>query len=279
MRDRRVAAVVGRHARLDLVVGCRGGRTVLTHAYAEPPFHIGRVFEIGGAAYVIVVCAGPGVFAGDCLHQRVTVEGGARVLLASQSALQVHRTDSLDAAQVHHEYHVEEGGELHCHWDPVIPFAGARLVERFDLQVARGGRLYWSDTLMSGRASRGEAWQCAAIDHELRLTIDGALKYLERYRLAPTERKLLEPWMAGEAHYVGTTLVHHPRATSETAAELQGRLEEIEGVRVGIDLVDRALLVGRLLATTGVSCARARTVCREVILDAVFGRPELVARR
>ena len=74
--DHRSAAVVGRHARLELAFECRDGRTVLTHAYAEPPLRIGRTFDVDGAAYVILVCAGPGVFAGDCLHHHVTVGRG-----------------------------------------------------------------------------------------------------------------------------------------------------------------------------------------------------------
>src|SRR5579864_6054980 len=112
--DLRQVAVIGRHARLELTFGVRGGRTVVTHAYAEPPLRIGRSFEIaGGAAYVILVCSAPGVFAGDYLHQRIVVGRGARVLLASQSALQVHPAAAEAPARVHYDVHVEDDGELH----------------------------------------------------------------------------------------------------------------------------------------------------------------------
>ena len=57
------AADVGRHARLELAFECRGGRTVLAHAYAEPPLRIGRTFDVDGAAYVILVAPGP-----ECLE-------------------------------------------------------------------------------------------------------------------------------------------------------------------------------------------------------------------
>ena len=62
-RDIRSACDVGRRARLELVFECRRGRTVLAHAYAEPPYRVGRSFDLDGALYVIVVCAGPGIFA------------------------------------------------------------------------------------------------------------------------------------------------------------------------------------------------------------------------
>ena len=75
---------------MELVFACRRGRTVLAHAYAEPPLRVGRLLDTGPIAQMILVCCGPGVFAGDRLEQRVRVEPGARVLLVSQAALQVH---------------------------------------------------------------------------------------------------------------------------------------------------------------------------------------------
>lgn len=276
-QDRRAPAVIGRHARLELDFGCRKGRTVLTHAYAEPPFRLGRCFDAGGAAYLIVACSGPGVFGGDSLRQRVRVENGARVLLASQSALQVHPANRPDLAAVHHEYQVARGGELHCHWDPVIPFAGARLVQRFDIRLAPGGRLYWSDALMSGRASRGEMWQFVSIDHELSVLVDRSLEYLERYRLAPAGRPVRQMWMAGEANYLATTIVHHDEATPSRAEELQRELAGVAGVTAGIDVVTPGLMIGRFLGASGVAAARAKL--RALALGSIFRSPGLVMRR
>src|SRR2546422_579162 len=78
-RDERAACVVGRTAKLELVFERRRGRTMIAHAYVEPPFRIGQSFAIDDAAYVIVVCSGPGVFAGDTLQQSIRVERRADV--------------------------------------------------------------------------------------------------------------------------------------------------------------------------------------------------------
>ena len=80
------------------------------------------------------------------------------MILASQSALQVHPSAASTPALIRHRYVVEEDGELQAHWDPVIPFAGARLDQRFELQIDEPSRLYWSDALMSGRVDRAETW-------------------------------------------------------------------------------------------------------------------------
>lgn len=277
--DHRSASVIGRHARLELAFRRRRGRTVLAHAYAEPPFRIGRSFDIDGALYLMLVCASPGVFAGDDLRQSVTVERGARVLLASQSALQVHPGRTAEAGRMHQEYTVDDEGELHCHWDPIIPFADARVVQRFDLRLSKSSRLYWSDALMSGRCGRGEAWKFSGLAHELRLSIGGALQYLERYNLRPGDRQAERPWAADDANYMGTSLVYHSAVTSLFVEGVRRRLDAIEHLRAGLDQVESHLVVGRLLARNGPPFARGRGAFRDAVLGAVFERPTLVARR
>jgi urease accessory protein len=268
--DSRPLSAIGRRARLDLVFEYRRGRTVLAEAYAEPPFRVGRALDAGPYAYVILACTGPGVFGGDALEQRIRVARGARVLLVSQAAQQVHPTGAADAATVESRFEVEPDGELDCFWDPIIPFAGARLVQRIDLQSAAGSRLFWSDALMAGRTGHGESWRFDDLAHELRFHVDGRLMYLERYRLTPRSRPVDRTWIAGNAQYVGTTLVHGPQATAENAGRLQQQLSAIGGdLRGGVDCVAPNLLVGRVLAVRGPQFAAARAMFRQA-----FGRPD-----
>jgi urease accessory protein len=279
--DSRGASAIGRTARLELVFERRGARTEIAHAYAEPPLRIGRSFDMDGAAYVILVCSGPGIFAGDALHVAIHVGSGARVVLTSQSALQVHPSAATSPAVIRHRYSVDEEGELHAHWDPVIPFAAARLDQRFDLQIDESSRLYWSDALMSGRISRAETWRFESLAHELRLRIGTRLKYLERYTLAPHERAIAHPWVAGGTHYAATALVHHERATADIAESLQHAIEAAagEGVQVGVDLVDPRLLVGRLLGSCGAPFSAARASYQQLVLGSIFGHPYQVLRK
>jgi urease accessory protein UreH len=81
--------------------------------------------------------------------------------------------------------------------------------------------MYWSDALMSGRSARGEDWMFSEVAHELRLRVDGSLKYVERYRLRPEQRAVVAGPIAGKARYLGTTLVHHAAATGKTAEAWQ----------------------------------------------------------
>lgn len=257
--DDRAARAIGRHARLELSFGYRRGRTVLTRAYAEPPFRVGRWFDEGKTATMIVVCAAPGVFPGDDLQQSVHVEAGARVVLKSQSALQIHAGDG-PAARLSARYHIDAEGDLQCRWDPLIPFPSSRLTERIDVSLERGSRFSWSDALMAGRCARGESWALTSLDHELRLSVAASLRYLERYRLAPEERGVAASWIAGGASYIGTILVHDPDAAADAAETLQRRFDGLEDVRAGFDQIERHLIAGRLLGWRGPAFATARAV-------------------
>ena len=264
--DRRAAAAIGRHARLELVFGYRHGRTVLTRAYAEPPFKIGRPVDAGGAAALILVCAAPGVFPGDELRQTVRVEAGARVALRSQSALQAH-PGAGPTARLEARYEVEAEAELACVWDPLIPFPEARIAQRIEIALTPQSRPYWSDAMLTGRCARGETWAHALLDHELRLSIDGVLQYLERYRLVSRERDVTARWAAGAASHLSTILVHDPASAAVTAEMLQHCVDAMENdnVQAGVDAIAPHLIVGRLLASRGPAFASARKAVEALV--------------
>jgi len=275
-RDHRAAADVGRRARLELVFACRNGRTILAHAYAEPPFRVGRWFAEGDGLHMVMVASAPGIFSGDSFEQVIRIERGARVRLTSQSALQVHPSGAggsrgvrrkPDGAEICSSYHVADAASLHCQWDPVIPFAGARFEQRIDIQLAPTAHLFWSDAYMAGRAFAdrtavglggganevtGERWAFTSLGHELRISREKILEYLERYRIVPTERNVAHPWAAGEACYFGT-LIRSGVATSLADAErLHAELASRKGVRAATDAVSPTLWITRALATRGV---------------------------
>jgi urease accessory protein len=256
--DRRPASVVGRHARLALVFAYNKGRTALSHAYAEPPFRVGRCFPDGDGVHMILASSAPGVFGGDCLRQIVRVERGARVRLTSQSALQVHPTPDDAVARLQTEYHVDDDAQLRCHWDPVIPFSGARLDHRIELRVADQGSLYWSDALMTGRQASGERWRFLSVAHQLALWHGSSLEYLERYAIEPGERGVLRRWMTDDASYLGTTLASGPQIESAVAERLHAELGTIRGVHAASDLLNRRLLIVRLMCASGPAFHDAR---------------------
>ena len=262
-RDERPFSLVGRHARLELAFGCRNGRTVLAEAYAEPPFRVGRWFAEGEGLHMIVASSAPGAFGHDCLQQIVRVGPGARVRLTSQSAMQVHPSPDGAIAQLRSSYLVEDGAHLHCDWHPLIPFVEARIDQRIEINIAGGGCLYWSDAMMCGRQARGERWKFASLAHELAVSRDGSLEYLERYRIQPNEVNLSRRWAAGDASYLGTTLMTGRPIEPAIAERLHVELGRFAGVRAAADVLDDRLLLVRLASAFGPAFHEARRWVRD----------------
>ncbi|HEX4347341.1 MAG TPA: urease accessory protein UreD [Vicinamibacterales bacterium] len=255
--DMRPASAVGRAARLELRFCERDGRTVMAGAYAEPPFRVGRTFPEGNGVHMIMAWSAPGIFGGDAFEQVIRVEAGARVRLTSQSALQVHPSSEGGVATLRSRYIVDEGGELSCFWDPLIPFAHSRLDQRCEIELAPGARLSWSDAFMAGREARGERWQFASLAHELRVVRGGRLDYLERFTITEPRD---QPWVGGRASYFGSTIVSHPAATAAAAEAAHRRLVGLTDAVAACDLIARELLLVRLMSPSGPAFHAARGV-------------------
>jgi urease accessory protein len=257
-RDERLPSVVGRHARLDLDFHYRNGQTLLAQAYAEPPFRVGKWFAEADGLRMILTSSAPGVFGHDHLQQIIRVRCGARVWLTSQSALQTHPSPDGATARLQSTYHVEDGAHLHCDWHPLIPFGEARIDQHVDVHIAGCGHLHWSDALMNGRHARGERWKFASLAHEIVVSRDGTPEYVERYRIHPNELSVSNPWAAGDASYLGTTLMTGRPIEPGVAERLHADLGRLDGVSAAVDRLDGRILLVRLLSTSGPAFHKAR---------------------
>jgi urease accessory protein len=264
--DCRALADVGRRARLELTFGCRGGRTVLLHSYAEPPYRVGRVLPDGDGIHLILAFSAPGIFGGDRLTQTVVVESGARVRITSQSAMQVHPNETGASATLESTYRVEDDGHLGCEWDPLIPFADARLEQCIAIEMTTGASLFWSDALMAGREARGERWRFSQLSHELWLMRNGVLAYLERYNIIPRVCAPEQRWTVDDACYFGTVLVVGAMATREAAERTHREVAAIGYVRASADLLQEQCVLARLVASSGTSFREARDSTRTQFL-------------
>ena len=227
-------------SRLALVFDFKRGKTIIREGYADVPFKITSLYypEQSNLAQLIIMNTTAGMFPGDRLSIDLRVESGARILITSQASTKVHPGNGVAEQSVFVD--VAPDAELHIYNDPLIPFRGARLRQRFCLNVAATGRLRFWDGLMAGRVSRGESWEFEEIDNETRVVRDGRLLYLERYKLDPSSHR-------PEFHYVATGIFHEP-SPSEF-------LECHDGF-IGIDEPVPGLAVVRAVARTGVEYRR-----------------------
>jgi urease accessory protein len=155
-------------------------------------------------AHAILMHTTAGLFDGDRVDCAIDVEAGARVAITQQAATKVHPSAGDGAAQSI-RVRVASGGELHLHLKPIILFAHARLTQRTAIELERGARVSYWETLMAGRIGRGEAWRFTRFRAETTLSLDSRPIFLDRVDLNPG-RKPASPWGAGGCDYVSTGL-------------------------------------------------------------------------
>jgi urease accessory protein UreH len=190
------------------------------------------------------------------LHPR---QGGRPSTYHTAIRAEMHPSEGRQALQ-QSRIRVEEGGELHIYNEPVIPFAGARLSQTTLIDVAKGSRLYFWESLMAGRIGSGEIWQFDAFSSETRLRSNNQLLYLDRFRLVPREDRLIAPWTMGNARYHASGLCFDDRA-NDFAEKLHDAMPD-----AGVDTPTAGLSVVRVATVDGLSFHRAMAAFKSVTL-------------
>jgi urease accessory protein len=168
---------------LHLRAGVRDGQTVLLEAASAYPLQVLRPHPApdGWGISVLVLMLSGGLLDGDDVRLEVEVEPGARLVLRTQAATQVHRGQSAQrlTAQV--------GADGWFSYMPhaLVPHAGAVHHTQVEVELARTARALVADALSPGRTAYGEAFAYTRVRQDLDVWLGG--------RLVARERALIEP--------------------------------------------------------------------------------------
>lgn len=260
---------VGRDGRLRLRFERRGGRTVVSRCGFTLPLQVlGQVALDDPAAVVSMLNPTGGIVGGDHLSVEVEVGPGAHACLTTPSATKVYRTGGACAVQ-EVAIRAEAGAVVEWVPDHAIPFAGAALRQRIEVEVADSARLVLVDAFSAGRVARGEAWAFRLLDAAIRVRDSRGWLFLDRARLAPGEG--ITPAALGLAEatpYVATVVVIADGAAEAFACAATG---EVAGARLAWARLPRRGAVVRCLAPDAhglVSAIRhVWAVARRTVLD------------
>lgn len=172
----------------DLVVRQRGGRSVVTRAFATSPLRLLTPSNHGSAAWVYTASLGGGLVDGDDVRLDIDVGAGAAAFVSTQSATKVYRSPRGTTTTVRAS--VARGGLLVVAPDAVVPFAGARFrqVQRYD--VAADAALVVVDALVAGRRASGERWRFLEFASSVEIRIDGSLRVYDALSLRAADGDL-----------------------------------------------------------------------------------------
>lgn len=145
-----------------------------------------RPFELPcGTLMVFVVNPTGGVLGGDHSELRVTVDGGARALVLTQSATRVQPSPDGEAATQVLHLTVAAGGRLEVYPERTLPFAGSVFRQHLRAELEEGAELGVTETLASGRVGMGERLRFGEYASRVEVWRGGRRVYLDALRLRP----------------------------------------------------------------------------------------------
>lgn len=189
---------------------------------------VARLYETGGLRLrfpkareicegVAVNTAG-GVVGGDLARLSFEAGEGAEVMLTTQSAEKIYRSDGA-LARVETTLRLEEGASLDWLPQETILFDESQLARSLDVDLAADARLLVCESVVFGRLAMGESFASGAFRDRWRVRRAGRLIFAEDLRLEGAPARLLDrPAIGGGARAAAMLLHVAPDAESRLEA-------------------------------------------------------------
>lgn len=167
---------------------------------------------------VVQINTGGGVVGGDRLEFAVAAGLGTDVAFATQAAERIYRTAG-PAAEVAVTLQVGAGARLDWLPQETLLYSGARLMRRFDIDVAGNATLLLVECLTFGRIASGEVMGVGALQDRWRVSRNGKLIWADATRIAGDVGLALARAASGNgARAIGLVLLLAPDAEDRVNA-------------------------------------------------------------
>lgn len=240
------------------------------------PIHLSKSHLDQGCLVQTIVNPTAGFFDGDQVESNVEVGPGAKLILSTPSASRVYRARSGMAAVNHQRFTIGEQGFLEWIPEPFIPHAGARYVQRTELELHPTASLLLFDWISPGRVAMGEIFAYEQLRWELDLKLGGRLIARERYEMRPGDDSL-EALRAKfpAAHYFSVYAAG--QMTRSWPAEALDALAG-ESVYLGHGPLDAGVHVIRALCRDSLAARALMEKLRKLLYSAAGQRPPALGR-
>lgn len=132
--------------------------STVTSAAASNPMKLLTPLARGKSVWAYTSSFGGGLVAGDCTKLDVSVSGGARCFLGTQSSTKVYRNPAALPCTHSTQAEIKDDSILVFTPEPVQAFADSHYSQKQEFHLAPKASLVLLDWFSSGRAARGERW-------------------------------------------------------------------------------------------------------------------------
>lgn len=175
-------------SRLSIKTRLDRGKTVLEDVYFTAPFSVKSPFyprDKAGVMQLMPLAASAGLLDGDEQEIEIDIGRGCNVEILSQSFEKVFKAEGGGARRL---CRINTGRDSRLVYSPlpVIPHAGSRFGGKTVINIERGSRLFYSETIACGRQASGERFGFQRYASELEVYSGGSLIYREYNSFEPS---------------------------------------------------------------------------------------------
>ena len=237
----------------SLEVQMVSGESTVTSSFATNPMKLLAPRSRGRSVWAYTSSFGGGLVAGDQTRLEVQLRPSTRCFLGTQASTKIYRNPaSLPSG---HETRATLDAEslLVFAPDPVQAFAGSMYSQRQRFDLAPDASLVLLDWFTSGRAARGERWECSRFASRNEVFVDGRCVFLDSLLLSPDDGELGSNHRLGRFNCVATILLLGPMLHSIAARLVETIKSEPVGRRSDLVFSASPLADGAVLRIAGVS--------------------------
>jgi urease accessory protein len=264
---------------LELALAWSGNTTRVVRQHQRAPLHVYRPIyldqNLPGMAFVFVQQFGDGYVDGDRCRIDLDCGPGSAVHVTTQAATNIYRSRQNFATQLV-SLRAGPGAVLEYLPDAVVPFLGARFLQRTCLTADVDSTVIMGEVLLPGRVARGEihAYDLYRADTEA-CRPDGTLLFADVLRLRPAEGKGPRSiGLLGGSDVVATLHVVTQRAPAAELVELLRRALAGRDVLAGVsELPNGCGVSARILGPTSKTVRTALTNAWDAAREVLLGAP------
>lgn len=189
------------HASLALRFGSEGGRTRVA-SHHRGPLRIQKSLHPEGPepCHAVVLHPPGGIAGGDHLQIDVQVDAHAQAFVTTPGATRWYKANGRSAAQ---QIALAVDGTLEWLPQEAIVFDHARVDSTITISLAADARMIGWDIVALGRRAAGERFAQGEFSQQIRLSVGGALQWVERTRIAGGDPLLESPVGLDGRHVFG----------------------------------------------------------------------------
>jgi len=161
----------------------QNGKTVMSDCFFTSPFKIAKPFyRDNGYTEFMLMCASPGILAGDKYDMRFDLADNTKTIISEQSYRKLYNTGDSFSRQ-NTQIHAGENAALYYVPYPVIPFAGSRFRSRTDIFLHPSSKLIFGEIFTCGRDGMGERFAFNEYSSRTTVYVDNKPVFLDNSRL------------------------------------------------------------------------------------------------